>query len=348
MGQRTTMTWKRLTAVAAAAVVGASVLAGCGSSTPETTPAANNAAGGTFPTKVEHFFGTTEIKEAPKRVVSLGYTDDQTLLALGVVPVGMVDQYPNPEGKKPDINTQWPWVKDKWGSTTPEVIMKNGDTEPNYEKIAQLRPDLIVAVYSEADQAWYDKLSKIAPTVGRTKEEKEPFSAKWQDNALQIAKAVGKGDEGAKAIKAIDDKIAAAKAANAPWASETAVVASWYKDAIGPFATTDVRGQVITGIGFKGNTKVDELAAGKFYVSLSPERIDVMNVDRIFIINDEADLKALKGFELFNNLPAVKAGKVHYILDSEGPAVGAAISQATLASMPYAVDELVKAAKSIG
>ncbi|SDO31655.1 iron complex transport system substrate-binding protein [Lentzea jiangxiensis] len=348
MGQRTTMTWKRLTAVAAAAVVGASVLAGCGSSTPETTNGTGNASGGTFPTKVEHFFGTTEIKEAPKRVVSLGYTDDQTLLALGVVPVGMVDQYPNPEGKKPDINTQWPWVKDKWGSTTPEVIMKNGDTEPNYEKIAQLRPDLIVAVYSEADQAWYDKLSKIAPTVGRTKAEKEPFSAKWQDNALQVAKAVGKGDEGAKAIKAIDDKIADAKKANPAWANETAVVTSWYKDAVAPFATTDVRGQVVTGIGFKGNTKVDELAAGKFYVSLSPERIDVMNVDRIFVIADEADQKSLKGFELFNNLPAVKAGKVHWILDSEGPAVGAAISQATLASMPYAVDELVKAAKSAG
>ena len=45
---------------------------------------------------------------------------------------------------------------------------------------------------------------------------------------------------------------------------------------------------------------------------------------------------------------AVKAGKVHWILDSEGPAVGAAISQATLASMPYAIDELVKAARSVG
>jgi iron-siderophore transport system substrate-binding protein len=346
MGQRTAMTWKRMTAVAAAVVVGASVLAGCGSSTPATTPGANNASGGTFPTKVEHFFGTTEIKEAPKRVVSLGYTDDQTMLALGTVPVGMVDQYPNPEGKTPDINTQWAWVKDKWGSAKPEVVMKNGDTEPNYEKIAQLRPDLIVAVYSEADQAWYDKLSKIAPVVGRTKAEKEPFSAKWQDNALQIAKALGKEAEGAKMIKAVDDKMAEAKKANTAWANETAVVTSWYKDAIAPFTTTDVRGQVVTGIGFKGNTKIDELAAGKFYVQLSPERIDLMNVDRIFVIADEADQKSLKNFPLFANLPAVKAGKVHWLLDSEGPAVGAAISQATLASMPYAVDELVKAAKS--
>ncbi|GDY59976.1 hypothetical protein SVIO_105990 [Streptomyces violaceusniger] len=33
--------------------------------------------------------------------------------------------------------------------------------------------------------------------------------------------------------------------------------------------------------------------------------------------------------------------KVSYLLDSEGPAVGAAISQSTLLSLPYAIDELV-------
>lgn len=67
-------------------------------------------------------------------------------------------------------------------------------------------------------------------------------------------------------------------------------------------------------------------------------------MDRIFVINDKADQDALKKFELFTNLDAVKNGKVSYLLDSEGPAVGAAISQGTLLSMPYAVDELVKSA----
>lgn len=318
-------------------------VAGCASATP--APDSGNASGGTFPVTVEHFFGSTEIKQAPKRVVSLGYTDDQTMLALGTVPVGMVDQYPNPDGKSPDINTQWAWVKDKWGSAKPEVVMKNGDTEPNYEKIAQLRPDLIVAVYSEADQSWYDKLSKIAPTVGRTKAEAEPFSAKWQDNALQIARALGKAEQGASLIAAIDTKMADAKKANPAWSQETAVVTSWYKDAVAPFTTTDVRGQLLSGIGFKGNAKIDEIAGGKFYTTLSPERMDLLNVDRIFVIADEVDQKSLKGFALFANLPAVKAGKVHWLLDSEGPAVGAAMSQATLASLPYAIDELVKAAR---
>lgn len=334
---------KRLAAVLSAAALSAGLLTGCGSDSAakpgDTTPVAS---GGVFPVTVEHAFGSTQISQAPQRVVSVGYTDDQAILAFGVKPVGMVDQYPNPPGQTPDINTQWPWVKDKWGDTRPEVIMNNGDSGPNYEKIAALRPDLIVAVYSEIDQAAYDKLSKIAPTVGRTKAEKEPFSAPWQDNAVHIAKALGKEAEGTKLVQGIQDKLDAAAKAHPEFADQTAVALSWYKDSVAPFTTTDVRGRLVSGIGFKGATEIDKIAGGKFYTVLSPERIDLIDVDRIFVINDQADLDALKKFKLFTNLSAVKNGKVSYLLDSEGPAVGAAMSQGTLLSLPYAIDELVK------
>lgn len=335
--------WRRTAATLTAVTLGVGLLAGCGSDSEEGTgDKAPAAEAGAFPVTVEHAFGSTEITKAPEKVVTVGYTDDQAVLALGIKPVGMVDQYPNPAGTSPDINTQWPWVKDKWGDTKPEVIMKNGDTGPNYEKIAALRPDLIIAVYSEVDQAAYDKLSKIAPTVGRTKAEKELFSAPWQDNAVHIAKALGKEDEGTALVKGIQDKLDAAREAHPEFADQTAVPLSWYEKSVAPFTTTDVRGRLVTGIGFQGNTKIDDIAGDKFYTQLSPERIDLIDVDRIFVINDKADQDALKKFELFANLPAVKEGKVSYLLDSEGPAVGAAMSQGTLLSLPYAIDELVK------
>ncbi|MFE9176191.1 iron-siderophore ABC transporter substrate-binding protein [Streptomyces sp. NPDC007126] len=342
--------WRRLAAVLSAAALGVGLLAGCGSDSDDPADRAGGeapAAAGAFPVTVEHAFGTTKIEKAPERVVSVGYTDDQTILAFGIKPVGMVDQYPNPAGRSPDINTQWPWVKDKWGDSKPEVVMKNGDTGPNYEKIAALRPDLIVAVYSEIDRAAYDKLSRIAPTVGRTKGEKEPFSAPWQDNALHIAKALGKAEEGEKMVADIQGKLDAAKQAHPEFAEQTAVVLSWYKDSVAPFTSTDVRGRLVTGIGFKYQTEIDKVAGGDFYTTLSPERVDLVDVDRVFVINDKADQDALKKFELFTNLDAVKNGKVSYLLDSEGPAVGAAISQGTLLSMPYAVDELVKSAGQV-
>ncbi|MFE0792596.1 MULTISPECIES: iron-siderophore ABC transporter substrate-binding protein [Streptomyces] len=348
--QRTTRMrpWRRLAAALSAAALGVGLLAGCGSDSDDPADKAGGdapaGAGGTFPVTVEHAFGTTKVTEAPKRVVSVGYTDDQTVLAFGIKPVGMVDQYPNPAGQSPDINTQWPWVKDKWGDTEPEVVMKNGDDGPNYEKIAALRPDLIVAVYSEIDQAGYDKLSKIAPTVARTKTEKEPFSAPWQDNALHIAKALGKAEEGEKMVADIQAKLDTAKKEHPEFADRTAVVLSWYEKSVAPFTSTDVRGRLVTGLGFKYQTEIDKVAGGDFYTTLSPERVDLVDVDRVFVINDRADQDALKEFELFANLDAVKNGKVSYLLDSEGPAVGAAISQGTLLSMPYAIDELVKAA----
>lgn len=101
----------------------------------------------------------------------------------------------------------------------------------------------------------------------------------------------------------------------------------------------------VTGTGFDYQTEIDKIADGGFSTELSPERIDLIDVDRIFVINDKADTDALKKFELFNNLPAVKNGKVSYLLDSEGPAVGAAMSQGTLLSLPYAIDQLVASVK---
>lgn len=243
---RTTLVkpWQRLAAAMSAATLGVGLLAGCGtdSADDKKNDDAPAAAGGAFPVTVEHAFGSTEVSKAPKRVVTVGYTDDQAVLAFGVKPVGMVDQYPNPAGQTPDINTQWPWVKDQWGDTRPEVVMKNGDAGPNFEKIASLRPDLIIAVYSEVDKAAYEKLSRIAPTVGRTKGEKELFSAPWQDNAVHIAKALGKEKEGAELVKGIQTKLDAAKKAHPEFGGQKAVALSWYKDSISAFTSTDVRG----------------------------------------------------------------------------------------------------------
>ncbi|HET6547882.1 MAG TPA: hypothetical protein VFG79_05485, partial [Solirubrobacter sp.] len=54
-------------------VLAAVVLAACGS---ESEPAGSPASGGgAFPVAVEHKFGTTEIATEPKRVVTVGYTD---------------------------------------------------------------------------------------------------------------------------------------------------------------------------------------------------------------------------------------------------------------------------------
>ena len=44
-----------------------------------------------FPVTLEHAFGETEIEAEPTRVVTLGWSDQDVVLALGVVPVGATD-----------------------------------------------------------------------------------------------------------------------------------------------------------------------------------------------------------------------------------------------------------------
>ena len=94
---------------AAALAVGAG-LAGCASTgTPAASPNASSgstpsSAPASFPTTITHAFGQTVVEAQPTRVVSVGVTEHDFLLALGVVPVAVTDWY----GDQPYAT--WPWA----------------------------------------------------------------------------------------------------------------------------------------------------------------------------------------------------------------------------------------------
>ena len=73
----------------------APVLAACGSDSDGTATRSTGGSGGAgpeeaaFPVTIKHKYGETTIESAPKRVVCIGYTDQDALLALGIVPVGV-------------------------------------------------------------------------------------------------------------------------------------------------------------------------------------------------------------------------------------------------------------------
>src|SRR5687768_7678808 len=116
------------------------VLAGCGSEDSQPSDAAPDSSGspeaGAFPVTVEHINGETTIPKQPTRVVSVGLTEQDTLLQLGVTPVGVTEWY----GEQPSAT--WPWARDLLGDAEPEVLTTSNGFE--FEKIAALEPDLIV------------------------------------------------------------------------------------------------------------------------------------------------------------------------------------------------------------
>ena len=76
--------------LAGVALAGAG-LSGCATGSTEaaeTPDAATSADAQAFPVTIEHAYGSTEITEEPKRVATLGWSDQDAALALGVVPVG--------------------------------------------------------------------------------------------------------------------------------------------------------------------------------------------------------------------------------------------------------------------
>ncbi len=147
---------------------------------------------------IKHTFGETKVAAPPKRVVSAGFTEQDDLLAVGVVPIAVTNWW----GDQPF--GVWPWALPKLGGAQPEVLdLSNGI---QIDRIAALKPDLIVATNAGVDQDTYNKLAGIAPTIAQSGQ--EAFFEPWKDQASAISQAVFKFDEMAALVKGIDDKFA--------------------------------------------------------------------------------------------------------------------------------------------
>jgi iron complex transport system substrate-binding protein len=193
---------------AAAAVGVAAASPGCSSS----KPAPGTAAGGSV--TITHLFGQTVIKEQPKRVVSAGYTEQDDLLAVGVVPIAITNWF----GDQPFA--VWPWAQPKLGTAHPVVL--NLDNGIPVDQIAGLKPDLIVAINAGVDADTYQKLSAIAPTVAQS--DGDAFFEPWKEQATAIGQAVFQADQMKPLIDAVDKQFAAVAQKNPQWQAKKALL----------------------------------------------------------------------------------------------------------------------------
>ncbi|MFN2747006.1 ABC transporter substrate-binding protein [Bacillus sp. z60-18] len=141
---------------------------------------------------VKHDLGETKVPKHPKKVVvlELGFID--ALVDVGIKPVGVTD-----DGKPKFINEK---VREEIKGYTSVGTR----AQPSFEKIAALKPDLIIAD-SSRHSGVYDKLSKIAPTIAL-----KNLNADYEDTldvSKTIAKAVGKEDEMEKKLTEHQEKL---------------------------------------------------------------------------------------------------------------------------------------------
>ena len=218
-----------LTLTAGAALVAA----GCGSDKPGTVAKDGSVT-------VKHTFGETKIPAPPTRVVSAGLTEQDDLLALGVVPIAVTDWF----GGEPFA--VWPWAQPKLDGAQPTVLSLADGIQVT--QIAALNPDLIVATNAGLDSDTYSKLSEIAPTVAQSGQ--EAFFEPWKVQAGTVGQAVFKYDEMQALIASVDEKFAAAGANNQVFEGRTAALLHGRLDDGEPRALTPGwRAEFLTAMG---------------------------------------------------------------------------------------------------
>lgn len=80
---------------------------------PTTAPAT---ATNVFPVTIAHKYGSTTIPSEPQRVIALGYTDQDPIIALGVQPVAVRYFFGDPQ------QAYWPWAAGRQSGTAPTVL----------------------------------------------------------------------------------------------------------------------------------------------------------------------------------------------------------------------------------
>jgi iron complex transport system substrate-binding protein len=317
----------RRAAAALAALLLALTLAACGD---DEESAATSASGGeteaaasAFPVTVEHRFGSTTIEQEPERVVTVGYTDQDITLALGVVPVGVGDFLGGYEWRTR------PWAQEALGGAEPEVV---SGQEINFEAVAAQRPDLIIAINAGLQKDAYEKLSKIAPTVGQSGDYID-FGMPWDEQTLLVGKALGREAQAQQVVDEVKAEFAAVREAHPEFAGKTAVLAYGGPDGYGAYATEDTRSRFLTDLGFKVPEKIDELAGDSFYVQFSQEQFRLLDQDVVVMYGAEKDILANP---VFSRLDAVKEDRVIYV-DIPDEFAGA-LGFSSALSLPWLLD----------
>lgn len=321
------------TLLAAAALTLSLAACGSGSSTGQgsadgSSASTAEAGGGGFPATVTTAFGEVTIEQQPERVVALGWGDAETALALGTQPVGASDWLGfGGEGVGP-------WAEGMYDSA-PTIIET---MEPSYEQIAALQPDLILDVRSSGDQARYDRLSEIAPTVG-VPEGGQNYLTESEDQLDMIAEALGATERADELQDEVDQQFDEAREAHPDWQGKTASVATKTADGWGAYVDGDTRLEFMKNLGFSQNPAVAEMApnATGFSVSLSAENLNTVEADAVVAFPIFIETSQLTGDAAWQALPAVSEGRAVVV---EGD-LSQAFSLGTTMATSYAIKEMV-------
>ncbi len=331
-----------LAAPLAAATLLVAALAGCSTgSASGTDPAADPTATTTadadaFPVTIEHALGETTIESEPTRVATLGWTDQDQAISLGVVPVGAtkITWGGNEAG-----STAWfDAAVEEAGAEAP-VRYDDADGAP-IDEIAALAPDLILATNSGITEAEYAKLSRIAPVVAYPE---APWTTDWRTSLEMVGEALGRTTQADEVEADTDAAIEEAKAANPELQGAELIygyLAATDLSTVGMYASEDPRVSILRDFGMVDAPAVaDAVEPGEFYGTVSAEKSADLDSDVFLTWVDSPDsVKTISDDKLLGQIPAIADG--HWYAETD-KANAMASTNPTPLSIPVIVSDFL-------
>jgi iron complex transport system substrate-binding protein len=326
--------------LALAAATGSLLLTGCSTGSTdageEDAASSTKAEAGAFPVTIEHAYGKTTIDEEPKRVATLGWTDQDHALALGVVPVGATKLTWG--GNEAGSSAWFDDALEDAGAQAP-VRYDDSDGVP-IDEIAKLSPDLILATNSGITEKDYEKLTKIADVVAYPE---APWVTPWQTSLETVGTALGRSERAEEVRAEAEEEIAEAKQENPELGGKSLIfgyLATTDLSTIGIYAPEDPRVSFMRDLGLEDAPSVaDAIKPGEFYGQVSAERASDLESD-VFLTWSEnpGDMKTFRDHKLVGKVPAIAGGHAYAEEDKH---VSLAVTNPTPLSIPFIIEEFV-------
>ena len=247
---------------------------------------------------IVHDFGTTELKKVPKRIVILDNLYGEILNPLDITPVGATTGQADSQEFSTLFKKQYKDAK---------VVSVGWQGNPDLDKIAELKPDLILMTSEQEDL--YDELSEIAPTVGYQINTDENWD--YHETSLKVAEIFDKRDEMKKDLDRLDAREAVfAENVKAKFGNQKLMYLR--------VTDNDIRYYAYGHFGYLYDTyhfnRAETFNPDDMFQVIDPDKLKDINPDLLIVQADSQELldNKLKNTPVWTSLKAVQNNKVIY------------------------------------
>lgn len=247
---------------------------------------------------IVHDFGTTKLKKVPKRIVILDNLYGEILNPLDITPVGATTGQADSQEFSTLFKKQYKDAK---------VVSVGWQGSPDLDKIAELKPDLILMTGEQEDL--YEELSEIGPTVGYQINTDENWD--YHESSLKVAEIFDKRDEMKKDLDRVDAREAVfAENVKAKFGNQKLMYLR--------VTDNDIRYYAYGHFGYLYDTyhfnRAETFNPDDMFQVIDPDKLKDINPDLLIVQADSQELleNKLKNNPVWSSLKAVQNNKVIY------------------------------------